>query len=219
MDQLLAQLPAKPVLITGELVTADPKASQKTRLHVSILFSFGPHRDMARYTIRDAFGGELEQVTVTRKKDAAPQVEYAQGNPLVTAPAPSLLSPIQDTAASWLDLTLSFLWWRTGAIIGKQEVKEQPCYVLDVNAPSGASGNYGHVRLWIDVRVSMLLQAEAYDDRGTLVRRIAIKSFKKIDEQWMIKDLEIQDFAAARRTILRVQDVQPVPVETPARSE
>jgi hypothetical protein len=64
--------------------------------------------------------------------------------------------------------------------------------------------------MWVDTRVSMLLQAEGYDKLGDCVRRLSVKSFKKINDEWMIKDLEVEDLPAGSRTILRVRDAEVV---------
>ena len=53
----------------------------------------------------------------------------------------------------------------------------------------------------------MLLQAEGYSEDGNLVRRLWVKGFKKINERWMIKDMEIQSYPYRHRTRLRVREV------------
>jgi hypothetical protein len=55
----------------------------------------------------------------------------------------------------------------------------------------------------------MLLQAEALDPGGKAVRRLWVRSVKKINERWIIKDLEVEGFPAEHRTRLDVRDVSP----------
>ena len=64
------------------------------------------------------------------------------------------------------------------------------------------------VRLWIEAKVHVLLQAEAYDARQQRLRALRIKSFKKIKDLWMIEDLEVQTYPSRHRTLLRVQAVR-----------
>jgi len=54
----------------------------------------------------------------------------------------------------------------------------------------------------------MLLQAEGLDAKGKTIRRLWVRSCKKIDKQWMIKTMEIQKYPAFHRTKLRVKTVK-----------
>jgi hypothetical protein len=65
---------------------------------------------------------------------------------------------------------------------------------------------YASTRIWVDKRVSMLLQAHGYDKLANLTRRMSVKSFKKINHDWMIKDLEVEDLSRQITTILRIRD-------------
>jgi len=206
MQNLLARLPSKPVLITGDLVTSSESSAGKERLGVGILLCYP---SLAQYTILDSFGRAMEQLTLKREAGQV-QFAYQTGDPLTNAPAPKLGARIQDTALSWVDLTLSFVWWPEGRTIGREEIRGQPCYVVDRRPGPGDDNSYGSVRLWIDTRVSMLLQAEGSDRLGDLRRRLLVKSFKKINDEWMIKDLEFDDLQTGTKTVLKVKDAKPV---------
>lgn len=198
MGELLARLPSQPILLAGDLVTTSDKGP-KTRLSIDIHLSY-PHT--AAYTVRDAFGKELEALIVSRNGKAV-SLSYRQNG--VEAAPPSLGNRVQDSALTWMDITLGFLWWEGGQIIGQMETRGQPCYVLDRHAPTGGSHPYASVRMWVDKRVSMLLQAEGYNMTGDCIRRLSVKSIRKINDEWMVKDLEFEDLAEGRRTILRVR--------------
>ncbi len=203
MGELLARLPSQAILVSGDLVTT-PTNGPKTRLSVDILLSYP---QTAVYTIRDAFGKELEELSVVREGSS---VRYTYKNNGAESPAPPPGQRIQDTALTWMDLTLGFLWWEGGRIIGQMESRGQPCYVLDRHAPAGSPSPYASVRMWVDQRVSMLLQAEGYNMPGDCIRRLSVKSFKKIKDEWMIKDLEFEDLPEGPRTLLRVRTADPV---------
>lgn len=206
MTELLARLPTKPVMITGDLLTTAESTGERTKLGIAILLCYP---GMARYTIMDAFGRDLEQLTATINGGRM-TVTYETGSPLTNASPPQLGATIRDTALTWTDLTLSFVWWPRGRTIGREEIRGQPCYVVDRHPAPGSTEGYGSVRLWIDTRVSMLLQADGMDSLGDPRRRLSVKSFKKIDDQWMVKDLEFADLKTGARTILKVRDAQPV---------
>jgi hypothetical protein len=122
---------------------------------------------------------------------------------------------IQETDISWADLTLAFLWWPNSRVVGDDTVRGRECLVLDIPAPERAptsvdeinSMPYTSVRLWVDREMLMLLQAEGRDSEGDPMRKLWVKSLKKIDGQWMIKDMEIQSFPPIHRTRLRIREV------------
>jgi len=76
-------------------------------------------------------------------------------------------------------------------------------------AGTQAGRQYERVLLWIDEKLRVVLQAEGYDSGGKLVRRFWINSFKKIDDKWMLKDMEVESFLSTHRTRLRVREVCP----------
>jgi len=217
LQEVVARLPREPLTIAGDLKVRERKGLVVQELSFGMRLDWGSVPSTARYTIRDHFGTELEQLTVIRD-GASLRVEYAAGSPPAAAAAPDLYASIQGTDLSWIDLTLSFLWWPDGLIVGQEQVKGRPCYVVEVRAPDAAAAErsaqtarrYAGARLWIDQDLRMLLQAEGYDADGVAVRRLWVKSFKKIDDRWMIKDMEIQSYPAAHRTKLRVDEVSPI---------
>jgi hypothetical protein len=210
MASLLARLPSKPIRLSGDLLTT-PEEGEKSRLTISIQLRY-PRE--ATYTIGDAFGKPLEQLTVLRDNGRVSFL-YLTGDPMRGAPAPALDQIIQNTGLSWMDLTLGFLWWNGGQIIGQEENRGQPCYVLDRHAPIGGKAPYASVRIWVDKRVSMLLQAHGYDKLANLTRRMSVKSFKQINHDWMIKDLEVEDLSRQITTILRIRDAVAAGEPTP----
>ena len=54
----------------------------------------------------------------------------------------------------------------------------------------------------------ILLRAEAYGLDDQKLRRMEVKSFRKINDRWFIKDIEVQSHPTRHKTILRVRDVQ-----------
>ncbi len=195
------RLPRQPTWITGWLST-----DNQPMLNVDILLDLGHDPPKARYTLRDAFGKDLEEMILYREVQQT-RLHYRRGSPLETAPAPDLFAPIRNTAMSWGDLSLSFLWWEDGEIVGQDRVRGQECVVIEVPAPDEVAGMYHFVRIWIDLHHRMLLQAEGYNVRGERRRRMQVRSFRKIDDEWMVKDIVIRRDPGMLRTNLRVRDM------------
>ena len=60
------------------------------------------------------------------------------------------------------------------------------------------------VRLLVDSAVFALLEAETFDVEGRRLKRLEVKSLKKVGDTWTLQDLEVRDFTTRRRTTLRV---------------
>lgn len=208
LDDMRAQLPGDSIVIEGTLEVRRKKGIVTRTLNVEMALNLGGKPATARYLLKDALGKNLEQMTVTRSPGTPARFDYAVGDPLVPTNLPDLFQPFQDTDVSWMDLTLSFLWWPGGKTVKTETMRGQKCYVVDVSAPPGETGHYKRVLLWVDEKLHMVLQAEGYDEKGEIVRRLFIKSFKKFKEnedRWMIKDMDIQSCPSDHRTNLRVE--------------
>jgi len=217
LRDVVARLPREPLAITGSLTVRKPKGIVVSNLNFDLLADWGSRPARVSYTLRDVFGSTLEQLTMTRDSSNKAGFVYARGSPLEPSPLPSLFDPIQGTDVSWVDLTMAFLWWRGGKRVGEEKIKGHLCDIIDLPVPAGrpegmatnGGSPYARVRLWIDRKYRMLLQAEGYDRRGEALRRLWVKGFKKIDERWMIKDMEVQSYPVVHRTKLRIHDVRP----------
>ena len=204
----------------GSLTVRKPKGIVVRNLNFDLLADWGGRPARVTYTLRDAFGSTLEQLTMTRDSSNKAQFAYAKGSPLQTAPLPDLFDSVQDTDVSWVDLTMAFLWWRGGERAGEEKIKGYVCDIIDLPAPRAGTGvagasPYARVRLWVERKQCMLLQAEGYDHEGQARRRLWVKGFKKINERWMIKDMEIQSYPVVHRTKLRIHDVRPSSAPVP----
>ncbi len=207
LEQVVAQLPREPLQMAGEF-RADPRDGRPARrCQVQLRLDYGATPAQARFTIMDAFGEELEQMTLLRTPDGAGSWHYARGYPLVPAPLPDTRLPLQGTDLTWSDLSLSFLWWRGGRVTGTEKALDRDCLVLLVPAPAGEPTPYAHARLWIDRRQRMLLRAEGCDATGAPITRLAVKSIKKIGGDWMVKDLDVTTLSTGLRTAFRIDSV------------
>ncbi len=206
LDEVLARLPLEPLNVTGSLVVRRRRGVVERELAFDMFLHWGAEPPAARYVIRDAVGQQLETLSVTHEA-AGPRFEYQAGGRSQDATPDMLSSRIQRTDISWTDLTLSFLWWPGGVILGTEPVRGRTCYIVEVPSPGGVTAAYAKVRMWIDTSLFMLLEAEAYNEKGDPVRRLWVRSFKKINERWMIREMEIQAEPAVHRTKLRIEQV------------
>ncbi len=217
LQRVRAVLPSEPLALSGELRVIRKKGITTRTHRVRILVHFAGRRGSARYTIQDPRDGEVEKLRVNYFSDKASEYLYGKGVGEADSEPPDLFSAIQDTSISWLDLTLSFLWWRQERTVGMDTVKGRECYVIVVRPQSStgkkrpgrhSENQYSEVKLWIDSKAHMVLRAEGYDHDDKLVRRLTIRSFKKIKDRWMIKEMEIESRPFTYKTRLRINDMR-----------
>lgn len=206
LDDAIRAFPDRPLLVKSTLQAKTPDGKTDRKLQLEMLLDWQATPPQARYTIRDNFGKTLKFLGVTWPEAAAPEYHYMQGDPLEGAPTPPLGEQIEDTDITWIDLSLSFLHWKGGRTTGSEEVRGRDCYVIDIDAPKGTPG-YSGVRMWIEPKIHILLRAESYNGKVELMRRLDVKSFKKINDRWFVGEIELQSLPSKHKTYLRVQSV------------
>lgn len=203
---VVQQLPPDPIRVTGSLLVRRRRGVPINTYGFELIARWGDRTPQAQYTISDAFGDPIERLSLTFGPE--PVIDYAAGNPLVPQPIVSLARPIQASDITWMDLTLSFLWWTDARLEGEDSVKGFDCHVIRVNAPPDQPAAYKSVRLWISKKAGMMLRAEGLDADDKPIRRLWINSVQKIDDAYMIKDMEIQKYPAVQRTKLSIDEVE-----------
>jgi hypothetical protein len=101
-------------------------------------------------------------------------------------------------------LSFSVLWWKNAQLVDEAKKINRECYVVDVPVPGSANT----MRLWIEKKMGMLLEAQTLDADKKEIRRLRIKSIKKMDGMWMAKDLEITDKQSGNKTTLQVTGLE-----------
>lgn len=92
----------------------------------------------------------------------------------------------------WIcDLGLEFLHWPNHRIVDTEMRKGRSCKVVESTTPSPVEGGYARVLAWIDIETGGLVRAEAYDSRERMLKEFSIKSVKKVDGRYQLKEMEI----------------------------
>ena len=144
----------------------------------------------------------LERVVMTRDGSQTELTLFSGPEMRVSKP-PSLVACVGGTDLTWLDLTMDFLWWRDVRMDGEGRTKGRMCDIIIATPPSPIPGCSG-MRLWIDRNLGFLMQAEQLDHQGEPVRRMWVQSVKKMNERWMIRDMEVEMMGSGHRTRLYV---------------
>jgi hypothetical protein len=100
------------------------------------------------------------------------------------------------------DLGLEFLHWPTQRLLRKEIRRGQGCDVLESVNPQPAPGAYSRVVSWVDRDTDGIINAEAYDSKGKLLKEFAATDIKKVRGQWELKGMEISNRQTGSRTTI-----------------
>lgn len=201
-------IPKESMEIKATINARATKEREGSKVYVEVLLHSGAELYSAVYTVVDAFGGTMEQLLINREPDQPPRYRFRAGDPLEDAEVPDLLSHIKSTDITWVDLSLSFLWWPDGETVGSEKIRNRFCYIIEMPVPDDGTSEVAALRIWIDPRIPMLIQAEGYDQDGNRTRRLRVDSFKKVNGIWLIKDINVQRFDSGGRSKLRITDLK-----------
>ncbi|HEV2437874.1 MAG TPA: outer membrane lipoprotein-sorting protein [Verrucomicrobiae bacterium] len=111
----------------------------------------------------------------------------------------------------WIaDLGLEFFHWPEQKILKPYEMRRgRACKVLESKNPNPSPDGYSRVISWIDNETLGIVQAEAYDAKGKLLKEFYPKSFKKVNGQWELQEMEIRNDQTGSRTRLEFNSKPP----------
>jgi hypothetical protein len=142
---------------------------------------------------------QAERLVITHSA-GKPNVYLYNGEPI--APAATAV-PFAGSDFSVGDLGLEFLHWPGQTELKGEMRLGQPCHVLlSTNTPQGG---IARVKSFIDRESGGLLIAEASDTNGALVKEFSLhgSSFKKVNGQWRLEKMEIQNKKTGSHTVLK----------------
>ena len=88
-------------------------------------------------------------------------------------------------------------------LLKKELRRGQSCDVLESINPNPPEGGYARVVSWLDIDTGGIVFAEAYDADRDRLKEFAPKSFKKVDGQWQLKEMRMEDLRTHSRTSIR----------------
>ena len=157
----------------------------------------------ARYTLFDAFGSKLEEMTIRLGAGRA-EFSFALGDPPQPAPLPDLFGPIEGSEISWMEMSFSCFWWPGPKIVGVEKVANRwECQVVEIACPPEYGDGWSHVRLWVAPAYNAVVRGEAWRG-GKAAKRFEVKSVKKLRQIYMIGDMEVKNLETGARARLKV---------------
>ena len=190
LQMVQTKLPSDPIKLTGSLKVRTRNGFTKSNLPVEMKLNWGADPATAFYQI------DNESLTITWNGD---KPNYTFSNPENKAP-----SDILGTGLTWADLSFSMLWWPNSKLVGEEKKINREAYVVDVPVPDSDLT----MRLWIEKYMGMVLEVQTLDKNEKMLRRLKIKSIKKMDGMWVAKDLELLDKKTGNKATLQIADLE-----------
>jgi Outer membrane lipoprotein-sorting protein len=103
---------------------------------------------------------------------------------------------VRNTAVTYEDLSLRFLYWPNAKVIGDDTIQMVDCWRLELRAPPQQS-QYSTVRLWVQKDGAAIMKVEGYDANGKLTKRFLVVSGQKIEGRWFLKQMRIEEIDPA----------------------
>jgi hypothetical protein len=111
-----------------------------------------------------------------------------------------LLHPFAHSDFWIADLGLEFFHWPEQKTLKKETRKTRSCNVLESTNPNPSTNNYSRVVSWIDEESGGIVHAEAFDAQNKLLKEFDPKSFKKVNGQWELQEMQIRNVQTASRS-------------------
>lgn len=201
----LSRLPVEPIRLRGSLISRKRRGIVVKEVLFEMEFSWGGEPKKASYILLDTFGRTLCHLVVTLSPNG--EVSARRFGPDgAESPAPPLLEQVEGTDITWLDITLSYLWWKDAQITGEDEFRGALCDIVTVRPPQPMEG-CSFVRLWVDRKRAFLRQVEQFDESGACVRSMWVSSVGKIGDRWMIRNMEVKRAGTGVMTKLHVDSL------------
>ena len=127
-----------------------------------------------------------------------------------TSPLPNdqTMTPFAGSDFWLADLGLEFFHW-PGQRLTKREMRRgKSCQVLESRQPDSWTNGYARVVSWIHTESGAVVQAEAYDPQGKLLKEFRPTAVEKVNGAWQLKEMEIENVQTGSRTTLEF-DLQP----------
>jgi hypothetical protein len=213
---LQQQRPTTNFVQTGVLKIKDAKG-QRTEIPVQFEISVSPLNWQAVYSTR--ISGTNNDINFSRTHFGSLTIIHSDDRPNVYK-VPNVSRPPTETneffvlsgdqtmtsfagTDFWLaDLGLEFLHWPEQKLLKRVVRSSRGCSVLESTNPAPSATGYSRVVSWIDSESLGILHAEAYDAKGNKLKEYDTKKLKKVNGQWQVESMEIDNVQTGSRTVL-----------------
>lgn len=198
--RLRSSAPTENSEFSGTLEITEREGKQ-TFIPITSRISVTPTNWFALYRTAPTNGAAAETLIITHRPGTSNIYAWTKGASIV-API-QLTEPFSGSDFWLLDLGLEFFHWPQQRAIRAEMSRTRPCRVLESVNPAPVAGSYVRVLSWIDNETGGILQAEAYDRQGRLLKKFKLGHFQKVQDQWQVRDMNIRNDQTRRQTELK----------------
>ena len=202
----VSRLPSEPYVFTGDIVMRRAYGVELKRLKFRAILDWNPSASSAEYEISSPKGELLETVRSERRGRVF-TLTRTVGAKREAAEPPNLNDTIQGTDVTWLDAMMDFVWWTNPETAGTDRVKGRDATILKVYPAEPVPG-CAYVKIWIDDEQHAVLQAMQVNDKLQVTKNMWVRSIQKIDDRWVVKDIEVETPGSGNRTKITVDAVR-----------
>ena len=150
--------------------------------------------------------GVCERLVIVHAAGAPNRYEHQLPNgPVTEISGGDLMTPLSDSDFWLADLGLEFLHWPQQKVLRKEVKRSQGCTVLESCNPHPVANGYARVISWVDTENGGVVQAFAYDADNKLLKEFYPKDLKKVDGQWQVGLMEMENEQTGSRTRLEFE--------------
>jgi hypothetical protein len=201
--ELLARVPAHDYTNTGTL-RIRPRGGEARELPVRFVLRVEEDRWLSLYEAGSVSTNQFDALTILSQ--VGQPNRYFRGHPRdpdsmkPLPPAEAATEAFAGSDFSAADLGLEFLRWPVQRLLKKEMRRSQSCSVLESISTNAPAASYSRVVSWLDIDTGGIVVAEAFNADRRRVKEFMPKSFKKVDGQYQLKEMEIEDFEKRSRT-------------------
>lgn len=207
LNACVERMPLEPLEMVGRITMRRRYGIEIKEFDFCVTTSLGADEPFSLYEIKDTSGKLLESVSIKRNKDGEHTILRTLGEERQKADPPNLTDSIQGSDVTWLDVSMDFVWWGEPELCGTEKIKGRLCDILRVKPLKGMQ-DCASVKLWVDRGQNMVLQAMQESANGTPLRKMWVRAVQKIDNQWVLRDIEVETTGASHRTKIHFDDVK-----------
>jgi hypothetical protein len=201
-QQLLEQRPATNFVQAGTLKIRDAKGR---RTEVPLRFQISTTEKNA-----SAWSGDYQttatnnpvRVVIIHTDGGANSYRLSENGGLKELEGNQAMIPFAGSDFWLADLGLEFFHWPQQKVLKKEVKRSRGCTVLESTNPDPSTNSYLRVVSWIDSESGGIVQAWAYDSNNKLFKEFYPKDFKKINGQWQVEEMDIENDQTGSRTRL-----------------
>ncbi|MGN6642949.1 MAG: outer membrane lipoprotein-sorting protein [Verrucomicrobiota bacterium] len=195
--EILSQAPTQPTVSTGVL-----KIGRELQIPVRFEITLADTNWSSTYEATGVSNG-ISKLTVVHHDGSPNTYTVIENGAEKTLSGNETMVAFAGSDFWVADLGLEFLFWPEQRVLRKEIRRGQSCSVLESINPHPAPGTYARVLSWVDIDSGGIINAEAYQPRGSRpFKEFAAKSFKKVRGQWELESIEMSNRQSGSRTSL-----------------